>query len=113
MTDPALFVGNSRPLHKPPANGIAPNLRVPSLEFKPLANFAKPLLIYERLQFRPLVEESGRALCAVVMRIVKVLDDRFARVQLMRVWHVMHEEQQIVRASGKRLERRCDGPTIL
>src|SRR6266568_6609731 len=46
----------------------------------------------------PLCDESRRLFCAFVMRIVDVLDNGLAGMQHVCIWHVMHEEQQLIRA---------------
>ena len=67
------------------------------LKFESRQDVAVALLIDVPFDGSSIAERILRLLCALVMRVVDVLDDRFSRVQDMRVRHVVEKEKQIVR----------------
>ena len=76
----SLFVGDARSLQEPPADCIAPHLRMPSLKLQAFQDFAKTLVVDPSFQRFPLSHEVRRFLSPVVVGVVKMLNHALSRV---------------------------------
>ena len=102
MAGAAFCVGDSGRVGEPRGHGIAPHYRLAGLIFQLREHVAVALLVDAASQGLPLLRVPRDRIGAFVMRIVDVLDHRFAGMQAVRIRDVVHEKQQIVRAGFER-----------
>src|SRR3974390_2111060 len=102
LSDPALFVWNSREMEDPLGNGVTPHDGFSALILQTRENVVVPRLVDMPGERFPLRHEFSRAVGAFVMRVVNVLYDRFPRMQDVGVRDVVKKQQQVVRAGSKR-----------
>src|SRR5437868_61263 len=87
----ALIIWNARQPEDPGADRIAPHHRFSSLVLQHLQDIAVTLCIDVTLKRLPLRNEVAGTICAVVMRIVDVLNDSFSRMQNVGIGHVVEK----------------------
>src|SRR4029078_11746672 len=101
------------PFHKPAADRVTPDLGVPLLKLESLQHFAVALFVDVVFELPPLVHQPARVVGTLVMQIIELLNECFARVQSMRVRDVMHKQQQILWTASERFKLYRNRRTVL
>ena len=84
------------------ADRVAPSHGLSGLKLEARQDVAVAFLVYVSCEILPFSNEILSLLCALVMRIVDVLDHGFSRLQHMAVGHVMEKEEEFVGTGGQR-----------
>ena len=100
-------------LAEPRIDGVAPNFGLSSLILELRQHVVVAGFVDLPAQRSPLANVAFHHRRAVVVRIVDGLDHRLAGMQLVCVWDVMEEEQQVVGTSRQRFEHCGDGGAVL
>ncbi len=95
------FVWDSREVKNPVVDGVTPHNRLRRLILEPGKDVAITLVVHVAPQHLPLLNEILRAVRALIVRIVNVLNHGLARVEDVAVGHMMEEQQEIVGTRGK------------
>ena len=93
MPDAAAVVGNAGSFRKPIADGIAPDNRLAGLVLETLQCIFIRLRIDAAPEGLPLYDQFCRLLGTIVVRIINVLDHRFAGMEFVGVRNMVKEKQ--------------------
>ena len=107
VSGPSPRIGNARRAEEPADDRVAPHNRVAALIFEFLEHGRVAIRVDRAREFPPAVHELRGLFRALVVCVVNMLNDRAARLQPVRVRHVVHEQQQVVGAGLERFVRRC------